>query len=492
MGVNMDLSMILNIVFFVFIGIGLITGFKRGAKRTMLRGFIILTIVIALIFVSTKITGALLNAKFVSFTYNGQLCSSGKDFLTVMLKDMLPMEGADYSGLIEVGTFLLSTVLNGIIFIVLYWLLKIATIPVYWVLKGFIFAKERQMKRRAKKEKQKNPVKKYRLAGALIGCVIALLSFCVTFTPVVGYINIIQLVENNTLNDEGKGLITQNAGDAYNQYLDQYNNSIPMKVTQTIGLDKAMITVFNGLTSSTINNTKVTLSEEAVSLSNIYNEISKIGSVDINTITQEEMSTLLNDANSIIDTTFESKLLSSSIDNILPFATQYVRKTIDTTNFKPYVLGFYDSLMDEVENLNSSTTKHELTNILSLVDALNDNNLLLPIVQQSDNLDISYIKTHLTKEASDAVIDALFCLSNEVIEESKKFFEDKNINIDDKLVLITAHRRENHGERIDRIIDAISCLAEKYSDHTFVIPVHPNPNVRIKIHERLGNYKNMH
>ena len=90
------------------------------------------------------------------------------------------------------------------------------------------------------------------------------------------------------------------------------------------------------------------------------------------------------------------------------------------------------------------------------------------------------------------VIDALFCLSNEVVEASKKFFEDKNINIDDKLVLITAHRRENHGERIDRIIDAISYLAEKYSDHTFVIPVHPNPNVRGKIHERLGKYRNMH
>ena len=90
------------------------------------------------------------------------------------------------------------------------------------------------------------------------------------------------------------------------------------------------------------------------------------------------------------------------------------------------------------------------------------------------------------------VIDALFCLSKEVIENSKKFFEDKNIPIDDKLVLITAHRRENHGERIDRIIEAISYLAKKYEDHTFVIPVHPNPNVRVKIHDRLGGFANIH
>ena len=90
------------------------------------------------------------------------------------------------------------------------------------------------------------------------------------------------------------------------------------------------------------------------------------------------------------------------------------------------------------------------------------------------------------------VIDALFCLSDEVVEDSKNFFENKNIPIDDKLVLITAHRRENHGERIDRIIDAISYLVKKYADHTFVIPVHPNPNVKGKIQNRLEAFSNVH
>ena len=102
---------------------------------------------------------------------------------------------------------------------------------------------------------------------------------------------------------------------------------------------------------------------------------------------------------------------------------------------------------------------------------------------------ISENKIHVT---GNTVIDALFCLSDKVVENSKRFFEDKKIPINDKLVLITAHRRENHGERIDRIIEAISYLAKKYSDHTFVIPVHPNPNVRGKIYERLGDFNNIH
>lgn len=90
------------------------------------------------------------------------------------------------------------------------------------------------------------------------------------------------------------------------------------------------------------------------------------------------------------------------------------------------------------------------------------------------------------------VIDALFCLSEETMQTAAKFYEELGINIDDKLVLITAHRRENHGERIDRILDSIEFLANKYTNHTFVIPVHPNPNVKDKIHARLEKYSNVH
>jgi len=103
--------------------------------------------------------------------------------------------------------------------------------------------------------------------------------------------------------------------------------------------------------------------------------------------------------------------------------------------------------------------------------------------------DIDCKKVHVV---GNTVIDALFCLSDSVIDEARKFYDQKGIPIDEKLVLITAHRRENHGERIDRIIEAIKYLAGKYSDHTFVIPVHPNPNVKDKIHSRLGELKNVH
>ena len=45
---------------------------------------------------------------------------------------------------------------------------------------------------------------------------------------------------------------------------------------------------------------------------------------------------------------------------------------------------------------------------------------------------------------------------------------------------------------MDKIIQAIYDLAVKYHDHTFIIPVHPNPNVKDKIHEKLSDLKNVH
>ncbi len=101
------------------------------------------------------------------------------------------------------------------------------------------------------------------------------------------------------------------------------------------------------------------------------------------------------------------------------------------------------------------------------------------------------IKDEKIHVVGNTVIDALFCLSSETMAMAKDYFNNLNINVDERLVLITAHRRENHGERIDRILDAIEYLVKKYSDHTFVIPVHPNPNVKNKIYSRLEGYSNV-
>ncbi|MGG0175245.1 UDP-N-acetylglucosamine 2-epimerase (non-hydrolyzing) [Gottfriedia acidiceleris] len=57
----------------------------------------------------------------------------------------------------------------------------------------------------------------------------------------------------------------------------------------------------------------------------------------------------------------------------------------------------------------------------------------------------------------------------------------------DRLVLMTAHRRENLGEPMRNMFKAIKRLVEKHSDIQVVYPVHMNPVVREIANEVLGN-----
>jgi UDP-N-acetylglucosamine 2-epimerase (non-hydrolysing) len=59
------------------------------------------------------------------------------------------------------------------------------------------------------------------------------------------------------------------------------------------------------------------------------------------------------------------------------------------------------------------------------------------------------------------------------------------------MILITGHRRENFGDGIEQICQAIAILAECFPDHRFVYPVHLNPNVLMHVNRLLGSLWNV-
>ena len=58
-------------------------------------------------------------------------------------------------------------------------------------------------------------------------------------------------------------------------------------------------------------------------------------------------------------------------------------------------------------------------------------------------------------------------------------------------VLVTGHRRENFGDGIGQICDAIATLAQRFPEHRFVYPVHLNPNVHGHVNRLLGGLRNV-
>ena len=61
-----------------------------------------------------------------------------------------------------------------------------------------------------------------------------------------------------------------------------------------------------------------------------------------------------------------------------------------------------------------------------------------------------------------------------------------------RCVLMTAHRRENLGQPLENICNAVKRLAEKYEDLVFVYPVHLNPAVRDTAERILGDVQNVY
>ena len=89
------------------------------------------------------------------------------------------------------------------------------------------------------------------------------------------------------------------------------------------------------------------------------------------------------------------------------------------------------------------------------------------------------------------VIDALFHTARQ-----KYVFKDAGLKVISsekrKIILVTAHRRENTGEPILNICKAIKHIALKYKDEVlFIYPVHLNPKISGPVHQQLGNIENV-
>jgi UDP-N-acetylglucosamine 2-epimerase (non-hydrolysing) len=88
------------------------------------------------------------------------------------------------------------------------------------------------------------------------------------------------------------------------------------------------------------------------------------------------------------------------------------------------------------------------------------------------------------------VVDALLRMRNRIecqeVAVEPHGFEGNNH------VLITTHRRESFGRPMVSICGAIADLADRFPDFAFVLPVHPNPNLREPIEHALANKPNVH
>ena len=90
------------------------------------------------------------------------------------------------------------------------------------------------------------------------------------------------------------------------------------------------------------------------------------------------------------------------------------------------------------------------------------------------------------------VIDTLLDSVEKVIATPSDLIIDLSNKISNKeIVLVTGHRRENHGEGFKRICRALKRIAEDNYDRLIIYPVHLNPKVQEPVKRLLSDVSNV-
>ena len=114
-----------------------------------------------------------------------------------------------------------------------------------------------------------------------------------------------------------------------------------------------------------------------------------------------------------------------------------------------------------------------------------------PTKGSSANLLREGIKASDIYITGNTVIDAMA----HTVEENYVFDTEELNTIDfenKKVIMVTAHRRENWGEGIDNICDSLAQIVENNEDVELVYLVHLNPVVKDVVHAKLGGKDRVH
>ncbi|MGC6479554.1 MAG: non-hydrolyzing UDP-N-acetylglucosamine 2-epimerase [Flavobacteriaceae bacterium] len=107
------------------------------------------------------------------------------------------------------------------------------------------------------------------------------------------------------------------------------------------------------------------------------------------------------------------------------------------------------------------------------------------------------LKENITEQTilvtGNTVIDALFESVNRVKNLSNPAVDTIKSKLGDTpdVILVTGHRRENHGDGFERICLALREIAEKKPEVKIIYPVHLNPKVQEPVNRHLSDVENI-
>ncbi len=115
-----------------------------------------------------------------------------------------------------------------------------------------------------------------------------------------------------------------------------------------------------------------------------------------------------------------------------------------------------------------------------------------PTETSKNNLLLENVSNDSILVTGNTVVDALLSSVEKVNSSPSKLIDKLSKKIGEKeVILVTGHRRENHGDGFERICEALKQIAEDDINRLIIYPVHLNPKVQEPVNRILLNVKNI-
>lgn len=378
-GANSEtVNLILLGVVLLFIIFAAFWGLIRGLKKTVFRGVWLMITALILFFVTPFITQMVytFDISFLNLTIEGIDITTLKSFVETYIA-----QNPDIAFLAAENEFIHSVVvnlpgifLNFILYVLLFWIFKILLYPI-WAICSAIFIKKKNIKG--------EKLKKHRLLGALVGVVIGLFVGSTTLMPVFNMVTLAQQIEEATKEQSSTntGLLTELMGSDYYSMIGGVKGSYADKIYSYTGFQQLNGAIFNGLTTTVINEQEINLKTEVLIALNTYSLATQLMDMGFDDLDQQKIDDLLVILDDLVETVFSSGLLASFANKAIPLvATEAVSGNNDLIKLPTTDNEIADQAMvDAVNQIKTVTFKNigsDLRKLISIAKTLNDENII--------------------------------------------------------------------------------------------------------------------
>ena len=373
------ISLIVIAAFLLVLVTGFLIGLGRGFNKSLVRILLMVASIVGAFFLTPVITNGIMNMNI-----SGLGIHIGSDpepiaNLTELCRALLNQVPAiqDISGTEAFNTIMTvvpQMIGNIVMFILLFYIIRLVTLIIYWIIAGIAFSK--------KKTEDKN---KHRLLGSLVGTIQNFLVFVVLLIPVYGSISLVAQVETiitqetessttATTLDEGENYsvlmtTTEEAENAVvtalakvNEVVDVCKNTWVMKMLGGIKVDVLCEKVFDSLSTVEKDGEKYVLKDEISTVATLYVDYKDLSAAGFDITNDDSVKALKN----IVNHCFNSKLTANLINEVVPLAvTEWNAGRPFAGINKPHIEGFDNVVTDLLEELATAARNNKLQSVLA-------------------------------------------------------------------------------------------------------------------------------